>query len=49
MLAAAAVFVVPSLLTFGLGTARANLLANPGFETGDFSDWTLTDRKSRIY
>jgi hypothetical protein len=42
MLAAAAVFVVPSLLTFGLGTARANLLANPGFETGDFSDWTLT-------
>jgi hypothetical protein len=24
------------------GAARANIVQNPGFETGDFSDWTVT-------
>ena len=48
MLAAAAVVVVPPLLTFGLGTARANLLTNPGFETGNFSGWALTGNSGFI-
>lgn len=28
------------------GAARANLIVNPGFETGDFTGWTLTNDPS---
>ena len=31
-----------SLLALGAGSARANLLVNPGFETGTFSGWSLS-------
>src|SRR5271165_3381668 len=30
------------LLAALAGPAAANLVANPGFETGDFTDWTVT-------
>jgi hypothetical protein len=37
-------FVLAAACTFlaGSALAQANLVANPGFETGDFTGWTLT-------
>jgi hypothetical protein len=36
-----------SLLVLGTGVAKANFV-NPGFETGDFSGWTLTGNSGFI-
>ena len=30
------------LATFFAGAAQANIVTNPGFETGDFTGWTLS-------
>ena len=30
------------LATFSAGAAQANIVTNPGFETGDFTGWTLS-------
>jgi hypothetical protein len=35
-------FAACALLLCGAGQARANLIVNGGFETGDFTGWTLT-------
>ena len=45
VLIALAVFLIATGKVFG----QENLLENPGFETGDFTDWTIEDHDSSTY
>jgi hypothetical protein len=37
------IFCIAALLCIGAWTANANLVVNGGFETGDFTGWTVND------
>ena len=45
----AAIIVVVLFLLLGTSTATAGLVVNGGFETGDFSGWTLTGATTGYY